>query len=170
MWQMLFVIVAYRLTPGVFVPLLLWLVRSTVLRPSPKDRQGMADVKQLKAEQAQVHMVDQFAKHAKLERRIVKLETELKASAARRDRYLLIVGTTLRVICYLSWFVATLYLMFVSRRQPGLAVPEKLLSLLPSSFGEVNGVIEIPMWIAMPTFVFSTNFILSRLQLCFGGR
>lgn len=52
---------------------------SLIVASNPMELKLVAQIKELKLQQSQISMMDEFAKHAKLERQMIKLRSELQS-------------------------------------------------------------------------------------------
>ena len=122
----LFFLVTILAFIGTFIsPVIKWIVK-ICHRPSSTERQLLKDVNDLKADLNKISMVDEFAKHAKIQRKINKLTGELEAIQKNKNwsqisiTYGAIIGAKV-----LHAFVV-LIVNFKHRYTPVLLVPKEL--------------------------------------------
>lgn len=104
----------------------------------------------LKAELGSINMVDEFAKYAKIQRKINKVTDELSHQAQVRSTYTFKVRIIVTAVLYAIMGFSLLYLMIYYNSVPILQLPSKWLYplnrflALPS---DVPDGIGIPAWL-----------------------
>ncbi|CAF4929319.1 guided entry of tail-anchored proteins factor 1-like [Pieris napi] len=136
-------------TISALVPLLVKPIVACFSRPSHEERQLWDEIVMLKCQQKQISMKDEFAAYSKLQRRIIKLEAELKEnSQARLSKSLAIKGTIHIVLQVVIGFVIIISVILF-RREPLVALKGDLFPLTtflkyPS---ETPNAISTHMWV-----------------------
>lgn len=110
------------------------------------------EIAETRKKMSQISMMDEFAKHARLQRKLIKLQDELKAEkmtvSSSRLKYKLIVGSGASLIMGLIM----VFLIYMYRSEPVLVLPEKWLS--PLSFiiswpSQHEGAVSGLFWISV---------------------
>lgn len=120
-------------------------------RPSNDERIIWAEIMKLKAEQKTVSMKDEFAAYSKLQRRINKLEVQLKDNSQTRISKKLAVKSSIQL--FLQGFVA--FVMVISviwfRREPIVALKGDLfpLSNMLRYPSDVPNAISTHVWVVI---------------------
>ncbi|XP_072944643.1 guided entry of tail-anchored proteins factor 1 [Epargyreus clarus] len=114
---------------NVLVPSLVKPIVACFARPSNEERTIWGEILKLKAEQKTISMKDEFAAYSKLQRRINKLETELKdISQSRMRKSIAIKGSVhlgLQVLCIVVMFCSIVWY----RREPIVTLKGNLFPL-----------------------------------------
>nr|XP_022293678.1 tail-anchored protein insertion receptor WRB-like [Crassostrea virginica] len=82
------------------------------------------EIKDLKSEQDTISMTEEFAKHAKLQRRIDKLSAEVKRLAAVRNSKIAVVNIGVKAGIYVCQAILMLVIVLTNRSEPLLLFPE----------------------------------------------
>ncbi|KAM3965698.1 guided entry of tail-anchored proteins factor 1 [Aphomia sociella] len=135
------------------------------IRPSNEERTTWAEIQKLKSAQKSISMKDEFAAYSKIQRKINKLETQLKDDSQSRMSKSLAIKSTVQII----FQVVVALLMVISviwfRREPIVALKGDLFPLTtllryPSS---MPNAISTHMWVIISNFSIRTllNPVLS---------
>ncbi|CAH4030167.1 guided entry of tail-anchored proteins factor 1-like [Pieris brassicae] len=136
-------------TISALVPLLVKPIVACFSRPSHQERKLWDEIVMLKCQQKQISMKDEFAAYSKLQRRIIKLEAELKENSQDRlSKTLAIKGTIHIVLQVVIGFIIIISVIFF-RREPIVALKGDLfpLSTLLKYPSETPNAISTHMWV-----------------------
>jgi len=86
------------------------------------------ELNSLIAQQEQINMMDEFAKYAKLQRKILPLKEELKVMANDITQKHLMVQTFFQWIFHSIFSVLLLYQIYMHKYEPVLVVPPELVN------------------------------------------
>ncbi|CAB3373331.1 Hypothetical predicted protein [Cloeon dipterum] len=135
-----------------FLPTLIKWVVETRQRKSEVERQLLTELKSMKIELMGISIVDEFARHAKLQRKITKMQDDLKSAANSR-----MLNATKNKALYTQLVNAALglyliYLVWNYRYEPVLRLSEGWLypidGLLSWPTGE-KGAISVAAWLTL---------------------
>ena len=140
-------------------------ILSIVIKDSEKSREVRREIAETRTEMAKISMMDEFAKHARLQRKLIKLQQELKTEklsvSSTRLRLKVILGSATSILMAL-FMVLTLYFY---RAEPVLVVPHPWLSPFSTiiSWPSVEtGAVSTLFWIAVSTTV--TRFVAGKVS------
>lgn len=98
-------------------------------KPSNEDRNLLSTVLKLKAEQKFISMKDEFAAYSKLQRQILKLESQLKDGSQSRRTKILAVKGSIHIILQVAIALIILISVIWFRREPIVAFKGNLFPL-----------------------------------------
>ncbi|KAH9638912.1 hypothetical protein HF086_013811 [Spodoptera exigua] len=98
-------------------------------RPSNEERSVWSEILKLKAEQKGISMKDEFAAYSKLQRKINKLESQLKDDSQTRIGKNLAVKSTIQLVLQVVVGVTTVLSVIWFRREPIVALKGDLFPL-----------------------------------------
>lgn len=116
-------------TLSVLVPQLVKPIAACFARPSNEERSVWSEILKLKAEQKGISMKDEFAAYSKLQRKINKLENQLKDDSQTRIGKNLAVKSTVQLVLQVGVGVTTLLSVIWFRREPIVALKGDLFPL-----------------------------------------
>jgi hypothetical protein len=96
-------------------------------RPCSRENHIISEVTDLKMELTKISMVDEFAKHAKIQRRINKLTIELETLQKDRNWSHLKVSWGLRMVIWVSQTIFLIVINFQYRYMPVIMLPKEML-------------------------------------------
>ncbi|CAG2213756.1 GET1 [Mytilus edulis] len=96
-----------------------------------------SQIKDLKTEQDGVQMVDEFARHAKIQRKIDKLLTQVKQQTSDRNNKCTMVGFAVQIGIYVLHALVMISLMISYRQEP-------LLQFQPEWFYPLQKIVAFP--------------------------
>lgn len=126
-------------------------VISCFARPSNSERSLWTEMLKLKAEQKEFSMKDEFAAYSKIQRKINKLEYQLKDDSQSRMGKTLAVKSTIQIVCQVVVGVVMLLSVIYFRREPivvlkGNLFPFNTMLRYPS---DTPNSISTHMWVLM---------------------
>ena len=123
------VLVCLRQGINVFVKFISPILKSISVAPATlQTKLDMeCELKYLTSEIEKVNMMDEFAKHAKLQRLILPLKEEIKAITNEITEKHLMIQAIFRWIFHAIISVLLLYLIYLNKYEPVLAVPPELV-------------------------------------------
>ncbi|OWR41665.1 guided entry of tail-anchored proteins factor 1-like [Danaus plexippus] len=135
-------------TLSTLIPVLVKPIAACFVRPSKDERRLLSEIVKLKSDQVKISMKDEFAAYSKLQRKLNKLETELKdSSQVRLSRSLAIKGS---INIFLQVVIAVVIVISVIwfRREPIVALRGDLfpLSTILSYPSDVPNAISTHVW------------------------
>ncbi|XP_076371812.1 guided entry of tail-anchored proteins factor 1 [Tachypleus tridentatus] len=136
---------------GSLVPTLVKMLVQIVVRESEMEVSLRRQVCDLKAELGSVSMIDEFAKYAKIQRKINKITEELLHQAQLRSTSTMNVGILATVVFYVILSATIVYLLLNYRHVPVIILPEEWLYPLGSILSLPSGVsggVGLPPWLA----------------------
>ncbi|XP_069134259.1 guided entry of tail-anchored proteins factor 1-like isoform X2 [Argopecten irradians] len=95
------------------------------LHVSDEELNLRSQVKELKTEQDTISMTDEFAKYAKIQRRIDKLMSQVKESNSTRMQKSSMLSLFVRIGIYVTQAITMLTLVFQYRNEPLLMFPSE---------------------------------------------
>ncbi|XP_034238217.1 guided entry of tail-anchored proteins factor 1-like [Thrips palmi] len=110
------------------------------------------EISAVRTEMSKISMMDEFAKHARLQRKLIKLQDELKSEkmivSSTKLKYKVLIGSG----AYVSMGLGMLLMAYVFRSEPVLILPDKWLS--PFSWiiswpCEFEGAVSTLFWISV---------------------
>jgi len=117
---------------------------------SGNDADKIAQAVKIKEEMKSISMVDEFAKYAKLQRRLNQISLDLDSTAQARQLIQVKAKTSVTMIMYgLTAIIYFALLFFIGIRTPVFVVPKHWffpLSVVLSYPTGVEGAISIPVW------------------------
>ncbi|XP_026747824.1 tail-anchored protein insertion receptor WRB-like [Trichoplusia ni] len=134
---------------SLLVPQLVKPISACFGKPSHEERSVWDEVVKLKAEQKSISMKDEFAAYSKLQRKINKLENQLKDNSQTRIGKNLAVKGTLQLVLHAVVGLMTLVSVIWFRREPIVALKGDLFPLTtmlryPS---DMPNAISTHMWV-----------------------
>lgn len=108
-------------------------------------------LRELEAEQREYNMIDDFAKHAKLQRKIDKITAELKVHSENKSKSLYLINLILRYSLQAMFTLTLLYFCLAYRSHPVIYLPEKYTSYFSVVFsfpGGEPGTVSCFFWAA----------------------
>ncbi|XP_075980316.1 guided entry of tail-anchored proteins factor 1 [Anticarsia gemmatalis] len=111
------------------VPYLVKPIAACFARPSNEERSVWAEIMKLKAEQKSISMKDEFAAYSKLQRKINKLENQLKDGSQSRISKSLAVKSTIQIVLQAVVAFMTVISVIWFRREPIVALKGDLFPL-----------------------------------------
>lgn len=120
-----------------------------------------SQIRELKSEQDGVNMADEFAKHAKLQRRIDKLFLEVKQQTSDRNNKCAIVGFAVKIAVYVIHALVMISLMITYRREP-------LIQFQPEWFYPFQKMVAFPSGVSgglgIGCWVIVCNSVIYRMK------
>lgn len=108
-------------------------------------------LKELEMEQRDINMMDEFAKHAKLQRKIDRTTAEIRSHSDSKAKSQYFINLILRYSLQAVFTLGMIYLCVVYRSHPVLELPEKhtsYFSVLFSFPGGEPGTVSCFFWAA----------------------
>ncbi|XP_060081140.1 guided entry of tail-anchored proteins factor 1-like [Ylistrum balloti] len=124
------------------------------LHVSDEELNLRSQVKELKAEQDSISMTDEFARYAKIQRRIDKLMTQVKESNSTRMQKSSLLSLIVRIGIYVIQAFTMLSLVFRYRNEPLLMFPSEWFYPLQKFVAlptGIPGALGIACWIMLCT-------------------
>lgn len=121
-----------------------------IIQSSPKELQLKEELKTLICELRSIHMVNEFPKYARTERKMNKIKSELNTLTQTRRGAQLKVTLGLNVAFHSLEAVIFIFLIFTFRHDPVVIFPAEWLSPLGSLISfptSVHGAVSVPLWI-----------------------
>ncbi|XP_028171058.1 tail-anchored protein insertion receptor WRB-like [Ostrinia furnacalis] len=111
---------------NVFVPYLVKPIAACFSRPSNEERTIWAEVVKLKAEQKTISMKEEFAAYSKIQRKINKLEGQLKEDSQSRMSKSIAIKGSIQIILQVVLALVTIVSVIWFRREPIVALKTNL--------------------------------------------
>ncbi|XP_069134257.1 guided entry of tail-anchored proteins factor 1-like isoform X1 [Argopecten irradians] len=124
------------------------------LHVSDEELNLRSQVKELKTEQDTISMTDEFAKYAKIQRRIDKLMSQVKESNSTRMQKSSMLSLFVRIGIYVTQAITMLTLVFQYRNEPLLMFPSEWFYPLQKFVALPTGIpggLGIACWIMICT-------------------
>ncbi|XP_064488719.1 guided entry of tail-anchored proteins factor 1-like isoform X2 [Ornithodoros turicata] len=115
-----------------FIPLVVRVVLQIISQESEMESNLRRQVCDLKAELGGISIVDEFAKYAKIQRKINKMSEEITHQAQLKTTYTFKVRLAATAALYALVAMTVVYLLWNYRSQPIVVLPEGWLSPLSS--------------------------------------
>ncbi|XP_026495913.2 guided entry of tail-anchored proteins factor 1-like [Vanessa tameamea] len=116
-------------TLSAIVPILVKPIAACFSRPSSEERVILNDLKKLKAEQQSLSMKDEFAAYSKLQRKINKLDVELKENSQSRLSKSLAIKGSINIILQVVIALVIIVSVIWFRREPIVTLDGDLFPL-----------------------------------------
>ncbi|XP_045451157.1 guided entry of tail-anchored proteins factor 1-like [Melitaea cinxia] len=113
-------------TLSAIVPILVKPIAACFSRPSSKERSILTELIKLKAEQQKISMKDEFAAYSKLQRKINKLDSELKENSQSRLSKSLAIKGSINIILQVVVALIIIISVIWFRREPIVALNSNL--------------------------------------------
>ncbi|KAJ8712198.1 hypothetical protein PYW07_005040 [Mythimna separata] len=123
-------------TLSALVPQLVKPIAACFVRPSNEERTVWSEIVKLKAEQKKISMKDEFAAYSKLQRKINRLENQLKDDSQTRIGKNMAVKSTVRMGLQIGLGFLTVLSVIWFRREPIVALKGDLFPL--------SGILRFP--------------------------
>ncbi|XP_048769161.2 guided entry of tail-anchored proteins factor 1-like [Ostrea edulis] len=94
------------------------LISSYVYRVTDNEMNIRSEIKDLKLEQATINMTDEFAKYAKIQRKIDKHAAEVKRLTALRNKKIAVINIGVKVGTYIVQALTMLLIVLTNRSEP----------------------------------------------------
>ncbi|XP_063405456.1 guided entry of tail-anchored proteins factor 1-like isoform X1 [Mytilus trossulus] len=121
-----------------------------------------SQIKDLKTEQNGVQMADEFARHAKIQRRIDKLLTQVKQQTSDRNNKCTMVGFAVQIGIYVLHALVMISLMISYRQEP-------LLQFQPEWFYPLQKIVAFPTGVSgglgIGCWVLICNSVIYRIKM-----
>ncbi|XP_054163533.1 guided entry of tail-anchored proteins factor 1-like [Oppia nitens] len=152
----LFIFVTFWSLFNAFIPLMVKVILNVFLNETKMETSLRRQIRDLKTELSDISMSDEFAKYAKIDRKLNKAKDQLKSQSDSQT----IVRIKARVLFYVIFYsisaVVTVYLLWNYRYEVLFRIPEHLFYpfgfILAFPTG-VSGAIGITSWTAITTFI-----------------
>ncbi|GFU33855.1 guided entry of tail-anchored proteins factor 1 [Nephila pilipes] len=135
---------------GAFIPFVVKMVLQVITRETELEANLRRQACDLKAELGSISMVDEFAKYAKIKRKVIKVTDELSHQADVRSSYTMKVRLIATFALYALMSCTVIFLLWNYRKIPVIVLPEEYLypfnSLLSYPSG-VPGGISLTSWL-----------------------
>lgn len=105
---------------------------------------------ELKKQQKLINIQDEFAKHARIQRKLIKLEDSLKKLKSNRSSTTLKWKWVTQIAVYVLYALMMFSILYFKRQEPAITLPEKWFPLLNGVLRfptTINGSIGVPAWI-----------------------
>ncbi|XP_033740723.1 tail-anchored protein insertion receptor WRB-like [Pecten maximus] len=125
-----------------------------LLHVSDEELNLRSQVRELKAEQDSISMTDEFARYAKIQRRIDKLMTQVKESNSTRMQKSSLLSMLVRIVIYVTQALTMITLVFRYRNEPLLMFPSEWFYPLQKFVAlptGIPGALGIACWIMVCT-------------------
>ncbi|CAL1271455.1 unnamed protein product [Larinioides sclopetarius] len=135
---------------GAFIPFVIKMFLQVITRESEMEANLRRQACDLKAELGSISMVDEFAKYAKIKRKVMKVTDELTHQADLRSSYTLKVRFISTAALYAVMSCTVLFLLWNYRKTPVVVMPEDWLfplSSLLSYPSDIPGGISLTSWL-----------------------
>jgi len=135
---------------GAFIPVLVKMFLQVITRETEMEANLRRQVCDLKAELGSISMVDEFAKYAKIKRKVNKVTDELSHQSDMRSTYTLKVRLFVTAALYTCMIFTVVYLHWYYRKEPVAVFPTEWLYPLSSLFSYPSGVpgaISLSAWL-----------------------
>ncbi|KAJ1528511.1 hypothetical protein ONE63_006918 [Megalurothrips usitatus] len=139
-----------------FSQLIVKYVLSLVFQENSHAKDVRIEIAKIRTEMSQISMMDEFARHARLQRKLIKLQEELKTERmsvnSTRLKYKLSIGTGMSIFTS----ILSIFLVFLYRSEAVVVLPEYWLSPLSGIISwpsEEKGAVSALTWIAVCGFV-----------------
>ncbi|CAG4951596.1 unnamed protein product [Colias eurytheme] len=138
-------------TLSALVPILVKPIVACFSRPSYEERKLWDEILTLKSEQKQISMKDEFAAYSKLQRKINKLESELKENSQTRLSKSIAVKGTVHIVLQAVIAFIVIISVICFRREPIVALHANLFpfSTILKYPSETPNAISTHMWVIM---------------------
>ncbi|XP_013200937.2 guided entry of tail-anchored proteins factor 1-like [Amyelois transitella] len=145
-------------TLSILVPYLTKPIVACFVRPSNEERTIWAEILELKSSQQKISMKEEFAAYSKLQRKINKLESQLKEDSQSRMSKSLAIKSTAQIVVQVVVGIVTVLSVIWFRREPIVALKGDLFPLTtilryPS---EMPNAISTHMWVLISNFSIRT--------------
>ncbi|XP_071137415.1 guided entry of tail-anchored proteins factor 1-like isoform X2 [Mytilus edulis] len=121
-----------------------------------------SQIKDLKTEQDGVQMVDEFARHAKIQRKIDKLLSQVKQQTSDRNNKCTMVGFAVQIGIYVLHALVMISLMISYRQEP-------LLQFQPEWFYPLQKIVAFPTGVSgglgIGCWVLVCNSVIYRIKM-----
>lgn len=148
---------------GAFIPLFVKMFIHVITRETEMEVNLRRQVCDLKAELGSISMVDEFAKYAKIKRKVNKVTDELSHQSDIKSSYTLKVRLLLTASLYTIMSVAVIYLLWNYSKEPVAVLPEDWLYPLSPVFAYPSGV---PGAISLTAWLFISSTVGRVLASC----
>ncbi|CAN7988154.1 unnamed protein product [Ixodes hexagonus] len=115
-----------------FIPLVVRMVLQVISQESEMESNLRRQVCDLRAELGGISIVDEFAKYAKIQRKINKMSEELSHQGQLKSTYTFKVRLAATALLYALMAITVAYLVWNYRSQPIVVLPEQWLSPIGS--------------------------------------
>ncbi|PRD34767.1 UNVERIFIED_CONTAM: Tail-anchored protein insertion receptor WRB [Trichonephila clavipes] len=135
---------------GAFIPFVVRMVLQVITRETELEANLRRQACDLKAELGSISMVDEFAKYAKIKRKVIKVTDELSHQADLRSSYSLKVRLIATFALYTFMSFTIIFLVWNYRKIPVVILPEECLYPFNSLFSypsDVPGGISLTTWL-----------------------
>ncbi|KAL1419704.1 hypothetical protein MTO96_024973 [Rhipicephalus appendiculatus] len=122
-----------------FVPFVVRMVLQVISQETEMESNMRRQVCDLRAELGSMNIVDEFAKYAKIQRKINKMSEELAHQAQLKSMYTFKVRLAATALLYALVGVTVAYLVWNYRSQPIVILPEAWLSPIGSLLAPASG-------------------------------
>ncbi|XP_037281661.2 guided entry of tail-anchored proteins factor 1 [Rhipicephalus microplus] len=122
-----------------FVPFVVRMVLQVISQETEMESNMRRQVCDLRAELGSMNIVDEFAKYAKIQRKINKMSEELAHQAKLKSMYTFKVRLAATALLYALVGVAVAYLVWNYRSQPVVVLPEAWFSPIGSLLAPASG-------------------------------
>ncbi|CAN7981729.1 guided entry of tail-anchored proteins factor 1 [Ixodes scapularis] len=139
-----------------FIPLVVRMVLQVISQESEMESNLRRQVCDLRAELGGISIVDEFAKYAKIQRKINKMSEELSHQGQLKSTYTFKVRLAATAILYALMAITVAYLVWNYRSQPIVVLPEQWLSpigSLLSPSATAPGGIGLTPWLLVSSSV-----------------
>ncbi|KAE8750344.1 hypothetical protein FOCC_FOCC002904 [Frankliniella occidentalis] len=148
----LFILITIGTVISSFSQLIIKYVLSLVFRESDRSVNIRKEIAAIRTEMSQISMIDEFAKHARLQRKLIKMQDELKgekmAINSTRLKFKVMFGAGATLI--MSLFMLTV--LYLYRSAAVVILPENWLSPFSSIISwpaEETGAVSVLTWVAI---------------------
>nr|XP_037281661.1 guided entry of tail-anchored proteins factor 1-like [Rhipicephalus microplus] len=122
-----------------FVPFVVRMVLQVISQETEMESNMRRQVCDLRAELGSMNIVDEFAKYAKIQRKINKMSEELAHQAKLKSMYTFKVRLAATALLYALVGVAVAYIVWNYRSHPVVVLPEAWLSPIGSLLAPASG-------------------------------
>ncbi|XP_050665853.1 guided entry of tail-anchored proteins factor 1-like [Leptidea sinapis] len=138
-------------TLSALVPIIVKPISACFTRPTKEERKIWDDVLALKNEQKLISMKDEFAAYSRLQRKINKLESELKDNSQKRLSKSLTIKGTVHIVLHVVIGLVIIISMIFYRHEPIVALKANLFPI--SSFlkypSDIPNAISTHVWVVI---------------------
>ncbi|GBN09113.1 Tail-anchored protein insertion receptor WRB [Araneus ventricosus] len=151
---------------GAFIPFVVKMLLQVITRETEMEANLRRQACDLKAELGSISMVDEFAKYAKIKRKVGKVTDELTHQAEMRSSYTLKVRFIATAALYAVMSCTVIFLLWNYRKIPVVVMPEDWLFPLGYFLSYPSGIpggISLTTWLLISgsvgrTMAWSLNF------------
>jgi len=139
-----------------FIPLIVKLVLTVFLNETQMEESLRRQIRDLKTELSDISMSDEFAKYAKIQRKLNKAKDQLKSQSDAQTIFRIKAKVFLYIILYAISSMVTMYLLWNYRYEVLFRLPDHLFypfGFLLSFPTGVSGAIGITPWTAITAFI-----------------